>query len=77
MEDDATRALAEELLRYLARHPGAADTVEGIQRWWLPGSVAAHRSADVEAALERLVEEGALARRRLPDGRLLYSAAGT
>ena len=75
MDDDPTRALAAEVLRYISRHPGAADTTEGIERWWLPDGIAAHRAAELEAALERLVRDGVLARRRLPDGRVLYAAA--
>jgi Fe2+ or Zn2+ uptake regulation protein len=75
MNDDSTLALAAELLRYLAQHPGAADTAEGILRWWLPQSMAAHGLPEVEAALEQLVQDGALERRRLPDGRVLYAAA--
>jgi len=31
-EVDAT---AEEITRYLEQHPDAADSAEGIQRWWL------------------------------------------
>ena len=70
--DSCARA---EVLRYISRHPGAADTAEGIERWWLPDGIAAHRAAELEAALERLVRDGVLARRRLPDGRVLYAAA--
>lgn len=73
-DDDAVPALAAEVLRHVAKHPGAADTVEGVCRWWLPRSGAEYGPAIVEAALERLVRDGALARRRLPDGQVLYAA---
>lgn len=75
MNDDSTLALAAEVLRYLAQHPGAADTAEGILRWWLPQSMAVYGRPEVEAALEQLVQDGALERRPLPDGRVLYAAA--
>jgi hypothetical protein len=74
MSDDTIRAIAAEVLGYLTRHPDAADTADGIQRWWLVGG-AAYPLSDVEHALERLALDGAVMRRRLPDGRLLYAAA--
>jgi hypothetical protein len=74
MNDDATRAIAAEVLSYLARHPDAADTADGIQRWWLADG-SAYAPVDVERALEHLAHDGAVERRRLPDGRVLYAAA--
>jgi hypothetical protein len=74
MSEDAIRAIAAEVLGYLTRHPDAADTAEGIQRWWLiEGGV--YAPSDVEHALERLARDGAVVRRGLPDGRVLYAAA--
>lgn len=75
MDDDPARALAAELLRYLSEHPGAADTSDGIVQWWLPKETAVGRK-EVEAALDLLVRDGALARHALPDGRVLYAATG-
>jgi hypothetical protein len=77
MDDHRTRALAAEVLRYVAQHPDAADTAEGIWRWWLPQGSAEYRESDVRAALEWLAERGALVRSRLPDGRELFAAAGS
>jgi hypothetical protein len=74
MNDAPTRAIAADVLSYLTRHPDAADTAEGIQRWWLVDG-SAYALADVERALERLARAAAIARRRLPDGRVLYAAA--
>lgn len=59
-----------ELRRYCAKHPNAADTVEGVQRWWL-ADLACSRD-DVELALRALVEGGVLAERRLLDGSIVY-----
>lgn len=75
MADDPARALAAELLRYVSEHPGAADTPEGIRQWWLPKGATGCSQADVEAALEQLVRDGALGRHALPDGRVLYAVA--
>lgn len=77
MDDDRTRALAAELLRYVARHPDAADTAEGIWRWWLPPGTAEYRESDLPAALEWLAARGALVRTTLPDGRELFAATGS
>jgi hypothetical protein len=74
MDDDRTRALAAALLRYLAEHPGAADTAEGVHRWWLPHGADEYRADDVRAALDWLAGRGELVRSRLPDGRELYAA---
>jgi hypothetical protein len=51
-------AVAAAILRYLDAHPLAADTAEGIQRWWLLpqyGEVSLHT---VEAALAQLEHDG-------------------
>jgi hypothetical protein len=72
---DAVHAVTEALRRYLVANRRAADSIEGVRRWWLPASLAKESAHVVEAALDRLVASGDLTRRRLPDGRLLYAAA--
>jgi hypothetical protein len=73
--DDAgdEREVERAVLAYLGRHPGAADTLDGITGWWLPRQrfVTAHDR--VEAVLSRLVDAGVLELRRLPSGRALYA----
>ncbi len=71
---DAPRSppeVAEQIRRYLAAHPNASDTVEGVQAWWLPRGVP---EATVRKALDILVADGAVSRRQLPDGNLIYAA---
>ena len=58
------------LEHYCADHPNAADSVEGVRRWWLADP--AIPLSDVEAALASLVERGLLDVRRLPDGTDVY-----
>jgi hypothetical protein len=71
MPDDSRHSeLEEALARYCAAHPNAADSVDGVRRWWLADP--AIPLADVEAALEALVERGMLDVRRLPDGTIVY-----
>ncbi|RPH77239.1 MAG: hypothetical protein EHM88_18155 [Candidatus Rokuibacteriota bacterium] len=45
----ADRAIAREILGYLATHPEAKDTLDGIVEWWLP-----HRRSE-RAGIERAV----------------------
>jgi hypothetical protein len=69
--DDAVRRAADQVREYLANHPNAADTVDGIAAWWLPGvpvSVA-------QTALDRLVREGFMKRNPVTGGRPQYSRA--
>lgn len=61
------------VLGYIGAHPLAADTLDGIAQWWLPRQRYITAHARIEAALARLVDEGALHLRRLPDGTALYS----
>lgn len=72
MDDDAISAIAAEVLAYLDAHPDAADTADGILRWWLSPRHADASDADVEQALERLVAYDAVMRQRMADGRTLY-----
>lgn len=71
MNPDSIRALEDEVLAYLNEHPRAADTADGIRRFWLADS-GAYALADVECVLDRLVRKGILRCRSLPDGRMLY-----
>lgn len=68
---ESNRELEQLLERYLAAHPNAADTVDGVRRWWLGDPAIA--PDDVEAALEALVTRGLLDKRRLPDGAAIYA----
>jgi len=62
--------LEDALEQYCTAHPNAADSVDGVRRWWLADP--AIPLADVEAALEALVKRGMLDVRRLPDGSAVY-----
>ena len=53
-EDAAVALVAERILRYFDEHPNAADTAEGIRKWWLPPGA----EAPVQAALDALVARG-------------------
>ena len=75
-DDDAVKSIAETIEAYLDANPEAADSAEGIARWWLPPALAEESPAMVEDALERLVTAGVILRRPMPDGRVLYAKKG-
>lgn len=57
MKAHSTRAVANAIASYLAAHPAAADTVEGIHRWWLGPSDLDHPLEITACALELLEME--------------------
>jgi hypothetical protein len=65
--------IAQEVERYIAANPDAADTVEGIARWWLMLADVEAALMRVEAALDLLVRRGVMSRQLLPDGNCVYS----
>ena len=61
------RRIAREILRYLATHPNAKDTLDGVAEWWLEQKRV--ERGVVERALALLVSHGAILetrRRGLP-----------
>ena len=50
---DPVRNAEIDILRYLIAHEEARDTLEGIEKWWLPRS-AEYGIADIAVALQRL-----------------------
>jgi hypothetical protein len=75
-EEDSAQVIADVIQRYLDLNPEAADSAEGIRRWWLPAALAEESPRTVEEALDRLVAAGVIDRRPLPDGRVLYAKRG-
>lgn len=65
--DPRVETIVQEILAYLERNPQAADTAEGIERWWLHGT-RDHSSALVAHALEILVARGDIERFRSAHG---------
>lgn len=65
--------IMQDVLAYLARHPTASDTVEGIARWWLSAAAPASEAL-VQLGLDRLAAAGRLRRTVGRDGAVRYSA---
>ena len=77
MNNDQSRQLetdpVEEILAYLASHPHAADSADGVARWWLGPHASSLPVSDVESALRQLVARQQLREEALSDGTTLYS----
>ncbi len=67
-------AVAGEILSYLAKHPQANDTLEGIVEWWLLQQKIDYQTRVVREALAELVERGFLVKEVTKDLRVHYRA---
>ena len=72
VQEDHLTEVVDAILRYLASHPDAADTSEGIAKWWLPADRGIDTGA-VLSALARLEAQGLVHRRINADHHVLYS----
>lgn len=67
--------LATEISRYLVQREGAADTFEGLVTWWLFRQRLTEAENKVRLAVQYLCDRGAIRKRTLADGTILYMAA--
>lgn len=64
MNGYSVREVADVIARFLAAQPACADTIEGIQQWWLrPSGIDAPRDV-IAGALELLEMEQYIERRQ-------------
>ena len=68
--------LVDAIRRYLATHPAASDTVEGIAGWAV-GAVASATADEVRSALSHLEARGEVARRSAAGGAEVYAHTAT
>ena len=66
--------IVRALRHYIDERPDAADSIDGIHRWWLPPELRDESPTLVETAVARLVDEGVLRRVVQEDGRVIYSS---
>jgi hypothetical protein len=68
--------LVQAIEAYLAAHPDAADSEQGITDWWLSSVGVYAASGELGPALAKLVARGKIEAHQLPDGRVIYRAPG-
>lgn len=68
---------AARIRRYLAEHPQAADTLEGVAVCWLSGNTSEEYLITVHCAMQKLVDAGEMAKHVLIDGTIIYERAAS
>ena len=63
---------APEILDYLARHPEAQDTLDGILHWWVLDSCVKRWAPRIAETVAKLVEQGFLKEKLSSDGQTFY-----
>ena len=69
-----TAALAREIRAYLKAHPNAADSVDGIAKWWLARQRYVEALDEIQEALEELVVQGVVAKHVTAGGKTIYAS---
>ena len=64
VEDDV-KSIAAEIMAYLHERPLASDSLDGITHWWLVQQAIAKNIDLVEQALEHLVDEGMVLKKKI------------
>lgn len=72
MSRDEKSQIAYAILGYLAEHPDAQDTLDGIAAWWLLRQRITQQKALVEKALGELVANGFVLKHTGKDSRSHY-----
>ena len=73
--DPSLQSPAPEILDYLARHPDAQDTIEGILHWWVLDACIRKWTPKIEKTVDELVERGFLEQKVSQDGNTVYRVA--
>ncbi|MEJ2454148.1 MAG: hypothetical protein P8103_08340 [Candidatus Thiodiazotropha sp.] len=74
-DNDEVERIARDVQAYLERHPHAADTLEGVVKWWLMRQRYDQAEGLVGKALNMLEHDGLIAKATTSDGRTIYSSA--
>jgi hypothetical protein len=70
--EPSLRSPAPEILDYLARHPDAQDTIDGILHWWVLESCIRKWSPTIAETVAELVACGFLQEKPTMDGHIFY-----
>jgi hypothetical protein len=71
-QDDEVANVADEIARYLAAHAHAADSLEGIAKWWLTRQRIEEALGTIELALQRLAAVGIVGSFETNTGQIIY-----
>lgn len=74
-EQDKVISAADRIRRYLETRPNAAETVEGVAKWWLARQRYADSVELAQQALDYLENKGKVVRFRLAGGKVMYRRA--
>jgi hypothetical protein len=72
LTDPSLPSPAPEILDYLARQPGAQDTIEGILHWWVLDAYIRKWAPKIAKTVAQLVERGFLEENPSSDGKIFY-----
>jgi hypothetical protein len=72
LTDPSLPSPAPEILDYLARQPGAQDTIEGILHWWVLDAYIRNWTPKIARTVTQLVERGFLEKKPSSDGKIFY-----
>jgi hypothetical protein len=75
-DNDEVDRIAIAVREYLEAHPHAADTLEGVVKWWLVRQRYDQAEERVRKALALLTQEGYVLTAKTADGRDIFSSAG-
>ena len=71
-DEQQIKQVAQEIERYLVSHPAAADSLEGVSKWWLTQQRYQDALAIVQESLDYLIANGRVIRAKNPDGTYIY-----
>lgn len=66
--------ITNEILTYLSAHPDAADTLDGVAKWWVLERAVKFELDRVKHALDELVAKGLVIAQKGSDSKILYRA---
>ena len=66
--------ITNEIMTYLSNHPNAADTLDGVAKWWLLDRADKLQLGKVKQALDELVAKGLVVKQKKTDSGILYRA---
>jgi len=73
--DSDVQQIADQIDFYLKNHPNAADTIEGITKWWLSGQGIEVSSLIVQQALNHLGSKSVVKCNASLSGNKVYSSS--